>query len=67
MVPFLRAVSRIVPQGLGADALRAVMSRGAGVTYPPVYNGIIFPTAWTFGHLVLCAVARYVRYRSCGL
>jgi hypothetical protein len=61
MIPFLSSVSSIVPQGFGTVAVRAVMSKGAGITWPAVYGGLIYPSLWTVFHLLLGC---FISYRA---
>jgi hypothetical protein len=61
MIPFLGVISSWVPQSFGIEGVRAVMSKGAGITTPQVYAGIVYPNVWTMIHLLLGA---YIGHRS---
>ena len=61
MLPQLRYISYVLPQTYACEAMRGMLSRGWGITWPQVYEGYLVTLAWTVIQLVLSACILRVR------
>ena len=56
MLPELRYFSYILPQTYACQAMRGMLSRGWGLSWPDVYTGYLVTFAWTVIQLILSSI-----------
>uniref|UniRef100_T1J7J5 ABC transmembrane type-2 domain-containing protein n=1 Tax=Strigamia maritima TaxID=126957 RepID=T1J7J5_STRMM len=61
MSNFVQKVSQALPHTLAVESMRWIMLRGRGMSWSPVWLGLVSTIAWIFGFIILSAIVMRIK------